>query len=109
MQVKLIFFQVANWGLPLAALADLKKDPSIISPKMTFGKNSSYFRLIKTSNLWLSIAMCIYSMLFMRFAIKVKPMNPLLFACHFANECAQLMQGGRLIKYNLENEKNKKK
>ena len=29
---------MANWGLPLAALADLKKDASIISPKMTFGK-----------------------------------------------------------------------
>jgi hypothetical protein len=45
--------------------------------------------------------MCIYSMLFMRFALKVKPMNPLLFACHFANECAQLTQGARLIKYRL--------
>ena len=44
--------------------------------------------------------MCIYSLLFMRFALKVKPMNPLLFACHFANECAQLGQGARLIKYN---------
>jgi len=30
---------VANWGLPLAALADLKKDPEIISPKMTVGKD----------------------------------------------------------------------
>jgi len=28
---------VANWGLPLAALADMKKDPEIISPKMTAG------------------------------------------------------------------------
>jgi len=28
---------VANWGLPLAALADLKKDPEIISPTMTVG------------------------------------------------------------------------
>lgn len=28
---------VANWGLPLAALADMKKDPEIISPKMTTG------------------------------------------------------------------------
>lgn len=28
---------VANWGIPLAAIADLKKDPSIISGKMTFG------------------------------------------------------------------------
>lgn len=78
---------MANWGLPLAALADLKKDVSIISPKMTF-------------------AMCIYSLLFMRFAIMVKPINPLLFACHFSNECAQLTQGGRLIHYNLTHKKN---
>lgn len=28
---------VANWGLPLAAIADMKKDPEIISPKMTVG------------------------------------------------------------------------
>lgn len=28
---------VANWGLPLAAFADMKKDPEIISPKMTTG------------------------------------------------------------------------
>ena len=73
---------MANWGLPLAALADLKKDASIISPKMTG-------------------AMCIYSLLFMRFALRVSPVNYLLFACHFANECAQLMQMGRLINYRL--------
>ncbi|XP_022081742.1 mitochondrial pyruvate carrier 1-like [Acanthaster planci] len=26
---------VANWGIPLAALSDMKKDPEIISPRMT--------------------------------------------------------------------------
>ncbi|CAF0885024.1 unnamed protein product [Rotaria sp. Silwood1] len=71
---------VANWGLPLAALADLKKDPEIISPKMT-------------------VALCFYSMLFMRFALQVKPKNRLLFACHFANECAQLIQLARFLNY----------
>ena len=45
--------------------------------------------------------MCIYSLLFMRFALKVSPVNPLLFACHFSNECAQLMQGYRVIDYRL--------
>lgn len=30
---------VANWGIPLAALADIKKDPKYISGKMTFGNN----------------------------------------------------------------------
>lgn len=28
---------VANWGIPIAALADIQKDPSIISPRMTTG------------------------------------------------------------------------
>ncbi|XP_064405634.1 mitochondrial pyruvate carrier 1-like [Halichondria panicea] len=69
---------VANWGLPLAAMADMKKDPEIISPKMT-------------------VALCIYSALFMRFAIKVQPRNMLLFACHFTNEATQLTQLGRVI------------
>lgn len=69
---------VANWGIPIAAIADIKKDPSFISGKMT-------------------TALCIYSLLFMRFAIKVQPRNLLLFACHFTNEAAQITQGCRLI------------
>ncbi|RIB17935.1 hypothetical protein C2G38_2087054 [Gigaspora rosea] len=71
---------VANWGLPLAAIADANKDPEIISPRMT-------------------TAMCIYSATFMRFAWKVQPRNMLLFACHFTNEVAQLYQGYRYINY----------
>jgi len=72
---------VANWGIPLAALADIKKDPEIISGKMT-------------------VALTCYSAVFMRFAWMVQPRNLLLFACHFTNECAQLTQLGRFI--NLE-------
>lgn len=71
---------IANWGIPLAAIADIRKDPSIISGKMT-------------------AALCIYSLLFMRFAVKVQPRNMLLFACHFTNEAAQITQGCRLINY----------
>uniref|UniRef100_A0A3Q3BF07 Mitochondrial pyruvate carrier n=1 Tax=Kryptolebias marmoratus TaxID=37003 RepID=A0A3Q3BF07_KRYMA len=74
---------VANWGLPIAAITDMKKSPEIISGRMTF-------------------ALCCYSLLFMRFAYKVQPRNWLLFACHITNESAQLIQGGRLIKYNME-------
>uniref|UniRef100_A0AAV2LRZ7 Mitochondrial pyruvate carrier n=1 Tax=Knipowitschia caucasica TaxID=637954 RepID=A0AAV2LRZ7_KNICA len=74
---------VANWGLPIAAIADMKKSPEIISGRMTF-------------------ALCCYSLLFMRFAYKVQPRNWLLFACHITNESAQLVQASRLIKYNLE-------
>uniref|UniRef100_A0A8C5N9Y8 Mitochondrial pyruvate carrier n=1 Tax=Gouania willdenowi TaxID=441366 RepID=A0A8C5N9Y8_GOUWI len=71
---------VANWGLPIAAITDMKKSPEIISGRMTF-------------------ALCCYSLLFMRFAYKVQPRNWLLFACHLTNESAQLVQGARLIKY----------
>ncbi|XP_067278038.1 mitochondrial pyruvate carrier 1 [Pseudorasbora parva] len=74
---------VANWGLPIAAISDMKKSPEIISGRMTF-------------------ALTCYSLLFMRFAYKVQPRNWLLFACHLTNEAAQLIQGSRLIKYNME-------
>merc|ERR1711962_475881 len=77
---------IANWGIPLAALADMKKDPDMISPRMT-------------------TALCIYSGLFMRFAWMVTPRNLLLFACHATNEGAQLTQLGRWTKHNLLKDK----
>ena len=36
--------------------------------------------------------MCVYSALFMRFALRVQPRNMLLFACHVCNEGVQLNQ-----------------
>ncbi|XP_032832479.2 mitochondrial pyruvate carrier 1 [Petromyzon marinus] len=77
---------VVNWGLPLAAINDMKKSPEIISGRMTF-------------------ALCLYSLLFMRFAYKVQPRNWLLFACHLTNESCQLIQGGRLVQHNMQKEK----
>jgi len=71
---------VANWGLPLAAIADTQVNPDKISGKMTS-------------------ALCVYSLLFMRFAWKVQPRNLLLFACHFANESVQLVQLARYYDY----------
>jgi len=71
---------VANWGLPLAALADLSKDETVISGPMT-------------------AALSCYSMVFMRFAWRVQPRNYLLFACHLTNAAAQIVQGGRFINY----------
>ncbi|XP_017885346.1 mitochondrial pyruvate carrier 1 [Ceratina calcarata] len=71
---------IANWGIPIAAIADTQRDPKYISGKMTF-------------------ALCLYSAMFMRFALKVQPRNLLLFACHFVNEGAQLTQGTRFINY----------
>lgn len=73
---------VANWGIPIAALADIKKDPKIISGTMT-------------------TALCLYSCVFMRFAWQVQPRNMLLFACHITNFCAQSIQGARCVQYNM--------
>lgn len=72
---------VANWGIPIAAMADLRKNPDLISGPMT-------------------TALCIYSAAFMRFAWRVEPRNMLLFACHFTNITLQLMQMARFINHN---------
>lgn len=40
----------------------------------------------------MTAAMCLYSMLFMRFAWAIQPRNYLLFACHASNEVVQLNQ-----------------
>ncbi|KAK4332363.1 Mitochondrial pyruvate carrier 1 [Rhodotorula toruloides] len=67
---------LANWGLPLAAIADLSsKDPKFISGPMT-------------------LALASYSLVFMRFAWRVQPRN------HATNATAQSLQGFRFIKYN---------
>ncbi|XP_052811610.1 uncharacterized protein LOC128239153 [Mya arenaria] len=69
----------------------MNKDPEKISGKMT-------------------TALFFYSCLFMRFAIKVKPRNLLLFSCHFTNASAQLIQGSRFTNYYyvLDDEERKK-
>ncbi|TRM66294.1 hypothetical protein BD626DRAFT_487342 [Schizophyllum amplum] len=71
---------IANWGLPLAAIADLSKDEDVISGTMT-------------------TALMSYSMVFMRFAWRVQPRNYLLFACHATNATAQSIQEARFVKY----------
>ena len=46
--------------------------------------------------------MCVYSLLFMRFAYVVQPRNWLLFSCHFTNESVQLYNLSRYIKWRLD-------
>ncbi|VDP51924.1 unnamed protein product [Echinostoma caproni] len=65
-------------------MGDLKKNPELISGNMT-------------------TALIFYSALFMRFAIRVQPRNLLLFACHFTNEAAQLVQMGRFVDFCMLN------
>ncbi|XP_026469185.1 mitochondrial pyruvate carrier 1-like [Ctenocephalides felis] len=69
-----------NWGIPIAAITDSFKDPKYISGKMT-------------------VALTLYSCIFMRFAWKVQPRNLLLLACHITNATAQVVQGSRFVKY----------
>uniref|UniRef100_A0A7N4P406 Mitochondrial pyruvate carrier n=1 Tax=Sarcophilus harrisii TaxID=9305 RepID=A0A7N4P406_SARHA len=70
----------ANWGLPLAALKDMRASPEIISGRMT-------------------VALMCYSLAFMRFAYRVQPRNWLLLACHSTNVLAQSMQARRYVRH----------
>ncbi|KAI5293815.1 hypothetical protein KEM52_005172 [Ascosphaera acerosa] len=70
----------SNFGIPIAAIADMRKDPEIISGTMTG-------------------ALSIYSATFMRYALAVQPKNYLLFACHMINFCGQTTQGYRWLAY----------
>lgn len=49
--------------------------------------------------LFSSTAMCVYSLLFMRFAWMIQPRNYLLLACHASNEVVQLNQMRRYWEY----------
>ena len=71
---------VSNFGIPLAAVMDLKKDETKISGRMTG-------------------ALVIYSSVFMKYALAVTPKNYLLFGCHAVNWFAQTGQGYRWTNY----------
>ncbi|EXJ79353.1 small nuclear ribonucleoprotein B and B' [Capronia epimyces CBS 606.96] len=70
----------SNFGIPVAAVLDTKKDPEIISGTFT-------------------AALTVYSATFMRYALAVTPKNYLLFGCHFVNFNAQLTQMYRWYDY----------
>ncbi|XP_031119246.1 mitochondrial pyruvate carrier 1-like [Ipomoea triloba] len=72
---------MANWGLVIAGIMDVKKPPDTISGNMTG-------------------VLCVFSMLCMRFAWMVRPRNHLLLACHAANESVQLYQLSRWATHN---------
>ncbi|KAI4290588.1 MAG: hypothetical protein L6R35_000151 [Caloplaca aegaea] len=71
---------VSNFGIPIAAIADIQKDPELISGRMTS-------------------ALTLYSATFMRYSMAVSPKNYLLFACHLINFGSQSTQGVRFLKY----------
>jgi hypothetical protein len=71
---------VANWGLVLAGIYDMKKPAGDISINMTG-------------------VLCVYSLLFMRFAWMVVPRNYLLLSCHVCNETVQGYQMSRALQH----------
>ncbi|ANZ76635.1 BA75_04270T0 [Komagataella pastoris] len=80
---------VSNFGIPLAAILDLQnKPPDMISGPMTG-------------------SLIVYSLVFMRYSLAIKPQNYLLFGCHFVNEIAQLGQGYRFVMYKYVNDDKK--
>eukprot|EP01134_Creolimax_fragrantissima_P003597 CFRG3597T1 len=74
---------VANWTIPIAALASMQKDASYVNPGMTG-------------------ALLVYSSLFMRWSLAIYPPNYALFACHVTNFAAQGIQIGRYCMYKPE-------
>lgn len=78
---------VSNFGIPVAAVLDLKNKPAEnISGPMT-------------------AALVVYSAVFMRYSMAVTPKNYLLLGCHIVNEAAQLGQGFRYINFNYLDKK----
>eukprot|EP00124_Ichthyophonus_hoferi_P002709 Ihof_evm3s197 gene=Ihof_evmTU3s197 len=64
---------IANWTIPLAAIANFNNDPALINPGMTG-------------------VLFFYSAMFMRWSIAISPANYPLFACHVTNMGAQASQ-----------------
>jgi hypothetical protein len=64
----------------------LRENPSVISPPMT-------------------MALALYSAVFMRFAWVIHPRNMLLFSCHATNEALQLIQAWRSFQYRTKMKK----
>ncbi|QPG77116.1 pyruvate transporter mpc1 [Brettanomyces nanus] len=72
---------VSNFGIPIAAIMDLQNKPAdTISGPMT-------------------LALTLYSAVFMRYSLAITPKNYLLLGCHIINEAAQLGQGARYLNY----------
>ena len=75
---------IANWGIVFTTIYDMTKSgPEKISGPLT-------------------VALSMYSMMFMRFAWKVQPRNYLLFACHMCNTSVQALQLYRKYKFELD-------
>ncbi|SBT78025.1 mitochondrial pyruvate carrier protein 1, putative [Plasmodium ovale] len=77
---------LANWGFVLAGCNDLKKLPMYVSEKMT-------------------AVLTVYSLLFMRYSLAIKPKNYILFTCHATNTIVQSILLYRKLKFEADNKK----
>ncbi|KEG04981.1 mitochondrial pyruvate carrier protein 1, putative [Plasmodium vinckei vinckei] len=75
---------LANWGFVIAGCNDLKRNPMYVSEKMTS-------------------VLVVYSLLFMRYSLAIKPKNYLLFTCHATNTLVQSTLLFRKLKYESDN------
>ena len=78
-----------NWGFPLQGYLDRNRPAENISKDF-------------------QVAMCLFSMVFMRMAWMVKPRNYQLFFMHLTNEGLQLNLLARRVKYDNDKSKEQK-
>ncbi|KAK6246468.1 hypothetical protein SCA6_009558, partial [Theobroma cacao] len=99
-----------SWNEPLRRFLEQphwSQNKSLLGPCHQLGHSYCCpFRHKETTrnNIWqhdcrlISTSMCVYSLLYMRFAWVVQPRNLLLLACHASNETVQLYQLSRWMK-----------
>jgi hypothetical protein len=102
----------SNFGIPIAAIADMSKDPEMFVPppntyltRYPLPPYPPLFSVMTELTPSRSIsgrmtgALTMYSGTFMRYAMAVTPANYLLFGCHAINFSSQLVQGYRYLNY----------
>ncbi|KAL8874669.1 MAG: hypothetical protein Q9174_000009 [Haloplaca sp. 1 TL-2023] len=113
----------SNFGIPIAAIADMQKDPELsvlkpIAPPPPISHTLPYAlpnkpqvelhrNIMNVTNAMvlprisgrMTAALTIYSGTFARYSMAVTPKNYLLLACHTINFASQTTQGVRFLKY----------
>jgi len=81
---------VANWSIPIAAIVNISRgvDAGTINGNLT-------------------LALIVYSSLFLRWSVAIRPINPPLFACHVVNLGAQITQYYRYFTHQTKPEEKK--
>lgn len=106
----------SNFGIPIAAVADMSKDPEMYvpdpynhtqlllplcftQPRPFHPESQANPTLSNSISGRMTAALSVYSAVFMRYSMAVTPKNYLLFGCHFINCSSQLVQGYRYLNY----------